>query len=101
MAGIIFAVALLSVGLGQLGTWLFGHPMGFVAIVPPLAATIAAGVAGATLVALYGVPALHLALARRELRRRAARPPSPALAPSPASPPPEPAATCPRRRAAL
>jgi multidrug efflux pump subunit AcrB len=33
MAGIIFAVAGLSVGLGQLGIWLFGYPMGFVAIV--------------------------------------------------------------------
>ena len=33
MAGIVFGVAPLSVGLGQLGVWLFGHPMGFVAIV--------------------------------------------------------------------
>lgn len=33
MAAIIFAVAILSVGLAFLGVWLFGHPMGFVAIV--------------------------------------------------------------------
>ena len=32
-AGIIFAVAFLSVGLAMLSLWLFGHPMGFVAIV--------------------------------------------------------------------
>ncbi len=33
MAGLIFSVAFLALGLGQLGVWLFGHPMGFVAIV--------------------------------------------------------------------
>ena len=33
LAGIIFAVALLSVGLALLSVWLFDHPMGFVAIV--------------------------------------------------------------------
>ncbi|MEM9174948.1 MAG: efflux RND transporter permease subunit [Myxococcota bacterium] len=33
MASIIFAVAFLSVGLAMLAIWLFGHPMGFVAIV--------------------------------------------------------------------
>lgn len=33
MAGIIFVVALLSVGLALLGVWMFGYPMGFVAIV--------------------------------------------------------------------
>ncbi len=33
MATIIFAVAFLSVGLAMLAVWLFGHPMGFVAIV--------------------------------------------------------------------
>lgn len=136
MAGIIFAVAFLSVGLGQLGVWVFGYPMGFVAIVgtmglvgvaindsimvlsalrvdpgaragdrdatiavvlrsarhvlattlttiggfvplivfggrfwPPLAAAIAVGVAGATLIALYGVPVAHYGLARRDRRR--------------------------------
>jgi multidrug efflux pump subunit AcrB len=141
MAGIIFAVAFLSIGLGQLGVWVFGYPMGFVAIVgtmglvgiaindsimvlsslrvdsgarngelpatiavvlrsarhvlattlttiggfvpllvfggrfwPPLAAAILVGVAGATLIALYGVPVAHYALARRErVRARAPR----------------------------
>jgi multidrug efflux pump subunit AcrB len=33
MAAIIFAVAGLSVGLALLGVWMFGYPMGFVAIV--------------------------------------------------------------------
>jgi len=33
MAGIIFTVALLSVGLALLGVWIFGYPMGFLAIV--------------------------------------------------------------------
>ncbi len=33
LAAIIFAVAGLSVGLSMLGLWLFGHPLGFVAIV--------------------------------------------------------------------
>ncbi len=33
MAAIIFAVAFLSVGLALLGVWMFGYPMGFVAIV--------------------------------------------------------------------
>jgi multidrug efflux pump subunit AcrB len=136
MAGVIFAVAFLSVGLGQLGVWLFGHPMGFVAIVgtmglvgvaindsivvlsalradaralagefdasvevvvasarhvlattlttiggfvpllvwggrfwPPMAAAIAVGVAGSTIVALLLVPAVHCALQRRAWRR--------------------------------
>lgn len=32
-AGIVFAVAFLSVGLALWGVWLFGHPLGFVAIV--------------------------------------------------------------------
>jgi multidrug efflux pump subunit AcrB len=136
MAGIIFAVAFLSLGLGQLGVWVFGYPMGFIAIIgtmglvgiaindsimvlsslradpgalagereatievvlrssrhvlattlttiggfvplivfggrfwPPLATAIAVGVAGATLVALYGVPVAHYTLAVRERRR--------------------------------
>ncbi len=136
MAGIIFVVAFLSVGLGQLGVWVFGYPMGFIAIIgtmglvgvaindsimvlsslradpgavagerqatievvmrsarhvlattlttivgfvplivfggrfwPPLATAIAVGVAGATLVALVGVPVAHHALAGRERRR--------------------------------
>lgn len=136
MAGVIFAVAFLSVGLGQLGVWLFGYPMGFVAIVgtmglvgvaindsivvlsalradartlageidgtvevvvasarhviattlttiggfvplliwggrfwPPMAAAIAVGVAGSTIVALFFVPAVHCALQRRARRR--------------------------------
>jgi multidrug efflux pump subunit AcrB len=136
MAGIIFAVAMLSVGLGQLGVWAFGHPMGFVAIVgtmglvgvaindsilvlsslrehpaaragelgatvevvmqstrhvfattlttmggflplllfggrfwPPMAAAIAVGVGGATIVALYGVPVAHRWLALRRAPR--------------------------------
>ena len=33
MAGVIFVVAFLSVGLALMGVWLFGYPMGFVAIV--------------------------------------------------------------------
>lgn len=133
LAGVIFVVAFLSVGLGQLGVWLFGYPMGFVAIVgtmglvgvaindsivvlsalradpralagelegtievvvasarhvlattfttiggflpllvwggrfwPPLAAAIAVGVAGSTLVALLFVPTLHCTLQRRD-----------------------------------
>jgi len=33
LAGIVFAVGALSVGLALGGVWLFGHPMGFVAIV--------------------------------------------------------------------
>lgn len=33
MAGIIGIVAFLSIGLALLGVWLFGHPMGFLAIV--------------------------------------------------------------------
>lgn len=33
LASIIFAVAILSVGLAMLAIWIFGHPMGFVAIV--------------------------------------------------------------------
>jgi multidrug efflux pump subunit AcrB len=132
MAGLIFVVAFLSVGLGQLGVWLFGYPMGFVAIVgtmglvgvaindsivvlsalradararageidatvdvvvasarhvlattlttiggfvplliwggrfwPPMAAAIAVGVAGSTILALFFVPAVHCALQRR------------------------------------
>lgn len=135
LAGLIFAVAFLSVGLGQLGVWLFGYPMGFVAIVgtmglvgvaindsivvlsalradrralagdidgtvevvvasarhvlattfttiggfvpllvwggrfwPPLAAAIAVGVAGSTLLALFLVPTVHRGLQRRPLR---------------------------------
>jgi multidrug efflux pump subunit AcrB len=32
-AGIIFGVAGLSIGLALLGVWMFGHPMGFLAIV--------------------------------------------------------------------
>jgi len=147
MAGIIFAVAFLSVGLGQLGVWVFGYPMGFVAIVgtmglvgvaindsimvlsslradpgarsgdreatiavvlrsarhvlattlttiggfvpllvfggrfwPPLAAAIAVGVAGATLIALYGVPVAHFGLARRDRKRALARDRAPAPA---------------------
>ncbi len=32
-AGIVFAVAFLSIGLALWGVWLFGHPLGFVAIV--------------------------------------------------------------------
>ena len=33
LAGIVFCVAFLAVGLAFLGVWLFGDPMGFVAIV--------------------------------------------------------------------
>ena len=33
LAGVIFLVAFLGIGLAQGGVWLFGHPMGFVAIV--------------------------------------------------------------------
>ncbi len=33
MAAIIFVVAVMSVGLALLGVWMFGYPMGFVAIV--------------------------------------------------------------------
>jgi multidrug efflux pump subunit AcrB len=140
MAGVILGVAFLSIGLGQLGVWLFGHPMGFVAIVgtmglvgvaindsilvlsalrddaaartggldatiavvlrstrhvlattlttmvgflplivtggrfwPPMAAAIAVGVGGATLVALYGVPVAHRWLAVRATRRSASK----------------------------
>ena len=136
MAAIIGAVALLSVGLAQLGVWLFGHPMGFLAIVgtmglvglainggivvlsalradpvarggdpdrcrevvvaatrhivattlttmggfvpliafggrfwPPLATAIAGGVAGSAILALYLVPSLFVAFARKGARR--------------------------------
>ncbi len=33
LAGVIFAVAFLSIGLAMLGVWAFGYPMGFLAIV--------------------------------------------------------------------
>ncbi len=33
LAGVIFAVAFLGIGLALFGVWLFGHPLGFVAIV--------------------------------------------------------------------
>jgi multidrug efflux pump subunit AcrB len=33
LALVIFAVAFLAIGLAQLGVWIFGYPMGFVAIV--------------------------------------------------------------------
>lgn len=133
MASIIFAVAFLSVGLALLAIWLFGHPMGFVAIVgtmglvglaindaivvlnhlrtdarsatadseatadvvldatrhilattmttiggflpliifggrfwPPMATAIAGGVIGASVLALYFVPSVFVAIERRK-----------------------------------
>ena len=144
LAGVIFAVAFLGVGLAMLGVWLFGHPVGFVAIVgtmglvglaindaivvlaalreseaagradvegsvgvvvgatrhilattfttiggflplilfggrfwPPMATAIAGGVVGASILALYFVPPLYIAIRRRDVRRareREARP---------------------------
>ncbi len=143
LAGVIFAVAIQGIGLAMFGVWLFGHPLGFVAIVgtmglvglaindaivvlaalqeseaardgdlegtidvvvgatrhilattfttiggffplivfggrfwPPLAPAIAGGVAGASILALYFVPAVTIAMRRREKRRLgdAARP---------------------------
>jgi multidrug efflux pump subunit AcrB len=135
-AGLIFVVAFLSIGLAQLGVWLFGYPMGFVAIIgtmglvglaindaivvltalradkrsceadveqtaavvldatrhvlattfttiggflplilfggrfwPPMATAIAGGVAGASILALYLVPAVFIAMQRRDLAR--------------------------------
>jgi len=140
LAAVIFAVAFLSIGLAILGVWLFGHPMGFIAIVgtmglvglaindaivvlaalredaaaqradvegtadvvvdatrhilattfttmggflplilfggrfwPPMATAIAGGVAGASILALYFVPSVFIALRRWEQRRIARR----------------------------
>ncbi len=140
LASVIFAVALLGVGLALFGVWLFGYPMGFVAIVgtmglvglaingaivvlaalredagadraevdataevvidatrhivattfttiggflplilfggrfwPPMATAIAGGVAGASILALYFVPSVYIAIRRRDVRRAARR----------------------------
>ncbi len=137
LAAIIFAVAFLGIGLAMMGVWLFGYPLGFVAIVgtmglvglaindaivvlaalreseaaqradvegsidvvagatrhilattfttmggffplivfggrfwPPMATAIAGGVVGASILALYFVPSLYIAIRRRDLRRR-------------------------------
>ena len=136
LGGVIVMVAFLSIGLAILGVWLFGHPMGFVAIVgtmglvglaindaivvlaalrgseraaeadvegtaevvigatrhivattlttmggflplivfggrfwPPMATAIAGGVAGASILALYFVPSVYIAIRRRERAR--------------------------------
>ena len=141
LAGVIFAVAFLGIGLAMLGIWLFGYPLGFVAIVgtmglvglaindaivvlaalreseragvadvegtvdvvvgatrhivsttlttmggffplivfggrfwPPMATAIAGGVLGASILALYFVPSVYIALRRRERKR--AEPPA-------------------------
>ena len=140
LAGIVFCVAFLSVGLAMFGVWLFGHPLGFLAIVgtmglvglaingaivvlsalradpgarsadveasvavvvdasrhilattlttiggflplilfggrfwPPMATAIAGGVAGASILALYLTPSLHMAICRRDLARKRKR----------------------------
>ncbi|MDJ0788397.1 MAG: efflux RND transporter permease subunit [Myxococcota bacterium] len=137
LAGVIFAVAVLGVGLALFGVWLFGHPLGFIAIVgtmglvglaindaivvlaalrespeaaradvdgtidvvcgatrhilattfttmggffpliafggrfwPPMATAIAGGVAGASILALYFVPSVYIAIRRRDLRAK-------------------------------
>jgi len=139
LAAVVFAVAFLAVGLALLAVWVFGHPMGFIAIVgtmglvglsingaivvlsalradpraleadvegttevvvgatrhivattlttiagflplillgdrfwPPMATAIAGGVLGSAILALYFVPSLFAAIARRDLRARAA-----------------------------
>ncbi len=136
LAGVIFGVAFLGIGLALFGVWLFGHPLGFVAVVgtmglvglaindaivvlaalrssdrasradvegtvdvvvgatrhilattfttmggflplivfggrfwPPMATAIAGGVVGASILALYFVPPLYIAIRRRDLRR--------------------------------
>ncbi len=64
-------------GLGQLGVWVFGGRFW-----PPLAAAIAVGVAGAMLIALYGVSVAHFGLARRDRQRALTRGHAPAPAPA-------------------
>lgn len=141
LAGVIFAVAVLGVGLALFGVWLGGHPLGFVAIVgtmglvglaindaivvlaalrddeganraevegtadvvigatrhilattlttmggflplivfggrfwPPMATAIAGGVAGASILALYFVPSLYIAIRRSDHRQTQEQP---------------------------
>ncbi|MGI9591386.1 MAG: efflux RND transporter permease subunit, partial [Myxococcota bacterium] len=141
LASLIFVVAFLSVGLAQMGVWLFGYPMGFIAIIgtmglvglaindsivvltalrtdpraaqanvdqtaevvldatrhilattfttiggflplilfggrfwPPMATAIAGGVAGASILALYLVPSVFIAMKRRDLDREGDEP---------------------------
>ncbi len=62
LAGVIFAVAFLSVGLALLGVWLFGYPMGFVAIV---------GTMGLVGLAINGAIVVLAALDASEAARRA------------------------------
>ncbi len=136
LAAVIFVVAFLSIGLALLGVWMFGHPMGFLAIIgtmglvglsindaivvltalreddraaaadveetaavvidatrhilsttfttiggflplivfggrfwPPMATAIAGGVGGASILALYLVPSVYIAIQRQDLRR--------------------------------
>jgi multidrug efflux pump subunit AcrB len=136
LASLIFVVAFLSIGLALVGVWLFGYPMGFLAIIgtmglvglaindaivmltalredprtqladvdetaevvidatrhilsttfttiggflplilfggrfwPPMATAIAGGVGGASILALYLVPSVYIAIRRHDLMR--------------------------------